>query len=56
MEKCTLSKVKRQAQGWCTGMTLRDGMGRDGGSGWGTHVHPQLIYVNVWQKPLRYCN
>ena len=20
------------------------------GSGWGTHVHPWLIHVNVWQK------
>jgi len=26
------------------------------GSGWGTHVHPWLIHVNVWQKPLQYCN
>ena len=25
-----------------------------GGSGWGTHVHPWLIHVNVWQKP-QYC-
>ena len=32
-------------------------MGREveGGSGWGTHVHPRLIHVNVWQKPLQYC-
>ena len=32
------------------------GMGgrREGGSGWGTHVNPWLIYVNVWQKPLQY--
>ena len=22
----------------------------EGGSGWGTHVHPLLIHVNVWQK------
>ena len=38
-------------------MTLRDGIGRDvgGGSGWGTHVHPWLIHVNVWQKPPQYC-
>ena len=27
----------------------------EGGSGWGTHVNPWLILVNVWQKPLRYC-
>ena len=24
------------------------------GSGWGTHVDPWLIHVNVWQKPLQY--
>ena len=44
------------AQGWCTGMTQRDGMGREGGSGWGTHVNPWLIHVNVWQKPPQYYN
>ena len=27
----------------------------EGGSGWGTHVHPWLMHVNVWQKPLQYC-
>ena len=27
---------------------------REGGSGWGTHVNPRLIHVNVWQKPLQY--
>ena len=26
-----------------------------GGSGWGTHVNPWLIHVNVCQKPLQYC-
>ena len=26
-----------------------------GGSGWGTHVNPWLIHINVWQKPLQYC-
>ena len=35
------------------------GMGRgvrwEGGSGWGTHVHPWLIHVHVWQKPPQYC-
>ena len=24
------------------------------GSGWGIHVKPCLILVNVWQKPLQY--
>ena len=47
------------AQGWCTGKTQRNGMGWrgrwEGGSGWGTHVNPWLIHVNVWQKPLQYC-
>ena len=27
----------------------------EGGSGWGSHVNPWLIHVNVWQKPLQYC-
>ena len=29
------------------------GMRREvgGGLAWGTHVHPWLIHVNVWQKP-----
>ena len=42
------SKVKKN--GWGV-------MGREvgGGSGWGTYVHPWLIHVNVWQKPLQYC-
>ena len=35
------------------------GIGRrgkwEGGSGWGIHVTPWLIHVNVWQKPLQYC-
>ena len=38
-------------------MTQRDGMGRkwEGGSGWGTRVHPWWIHVDVWQKPIQYC-
>ena len=28
---------------------------RGGGTGWGTHVNPWLIHVNVWQKSLQYC-
>ena len=27
----------------------------EGGSEWGTHVHPWLIHVNIWQKPLQCC-
>ena len=27
----------------------------EGVLGWGTHVNPWLIHVNVWQKPLQYC-
>ena len=27
----------------------------EGVSGWGTHVLPWLIHVNVWQKPSQYC-
>ena len=27
----------------------------EGGSEWGTKVHPWLIHVNVWQKPSQYC-
>ena len=40
------------ARGWCTGMTQRDGMGREvgWGSGWETHVHPWWNHVNVWQN------
>ena len=34
--------MRRGARGWCTGMTR--------GMGWGTHVHPWLIHVNVWQN------
>ena len=42
----------QDARGWCTGMTQRDDMGREveGGSGWGMHVHPWWIHVNVWQN------
>ena len=27
----------------------------EGGSGWGLHVTPWLIHVNVWQSPLQCC-
>ena len=27
-----------------------EGWDGEGGSGWGTHVHPWRIHVDVWQK------
>ena len=62
IETSILSRVKQttspdwmhetSAQGWCTGKTQGDGMGRrqEGRSGWGIHVNPWLIHVNVWQN------
>ena len=49
--------MRQGAQSWYTGMMLKDGMGGrwKGGSGWGKHVHPWLIHVNVWQKLPQYC-
>ena len=44
---CSNKMLKLSRMGW--------GGRRDGGSGWGTHVNPWLIHVNVWQKPLQYC-
>ena len=54
------------AQVGCMRQVLRPGaLGRprgmgwrgrwEGGSGWGTHVNPWLIRVNVWEKPVQYC-
>ena len=63
IETCILSRVKQitspgwmhetSTQTWYTGKTQRDRV--EGGSGWGTHVNPWLIHVNVWQDPLQYC-
>ena len=38
-------------------MTPGDGMGGkwEAGPGWGTHVHPWLIHVDVWWQLLQYC-
>ena len=29
--------------------------GERGGQDSGTHIHPWLIHVDVWQKPPQYC-
>ena len=48
--------MRQGAQGWCTGMTLRDGRGKEVGGGFrmGNTCTPMLIHVNVWQKS-QYC-
>ena len=45
--------LRAGALGWPWGM----GWGErwEGDSGWGTHVHPWLIHVNVWQKAPQHC-
>ena len=45
--------LRASALGWPWGMVW--GGRQEGGPGWGTHVHPWLIHVSVWQKPLQYC-
>ena len=51
---CMRQGTQGHALGWPWGK--RWGGRWEGGSGWGTHVHPWLTHVNVWQKPLQYCN
>ena len=62
IETCIISYKKRITSlgsmqdtgclGWCTGMTQRNGMGREvgGGSGLETCVHLWWIHVDVWQN------
>ena len=51
---CMRQVLRAGALGRPRGMGWEDGR-REAGSGWGTHVNPWLIHVNVWQKPLQYC-
>ena len=39
----------QDAWGWCTGMTQKDGMGREVG-GRGTRVYLWQIHVDIWQN------
>ena len=50
---CMREVLGAGARGWPWGIGW--GGRWEGGSGWGTHVNPWLIHVNIWQKPLQYC-
>ena len=60
IETCIISYKKRitspgsiqDAWGWCTGMTRREGMGREVGGGVqdGKCVRPSQIHIDVWQN------
>ena len=50
---CMRQVLGAGALGWPRGMGW--GGRWEGGPGWGTHVDPWLIHVNVWQKSLQYC-
>ena len=51
--------MRQGAQGWCTGMTLRDGMGREVGGWMGNTCAPMADSCQkpdfVWQNPPQYC-
>ena len=67
IETCIISYVKQiaspgqcmiqGARGWCTGMTQRDGMGREGGGGFrmGNSCAPVADSCQCMAKPLQYC-
>ena len=68
VETCILSYVKRIASpgsvhdtgcsgGWCTGMTQRDGMGREvrGGFRMGNTCTPMADSCQCMAKPIQYC-
>ena len=66
IETCILSYVKQiaspgwmhetSAQGWCTGMTQRDGMGRKVGGGVqdGEHMYTHGLFMSMYSK--NHCN
>ena len=49
---CMRQVLGAGALGWPRGIGW--GGRWEGGTGWGTHVNPWLIHVNVCQKPLQY--
>ena len=67
IETCKLSYVKRiaspglvliqDAQGWCTGMTQRDGMGREVGRGFrmGNTCTPMVDSSQSMAEPIQCC-
>ena len=67
IETCILSKVKQiaspgwmhetSARGWCTGMTQRDGMGKEVGGGFrmGNTCKSMADSCQCMAKPLQYC-
>ena len=63
----TMRKIDDQCKFNARSRTLKVGaLGQPRGMGWGgrwedvqdegTHVHPWLIHVDVWQKPPQDCN
>ena len=50
---CMRQVLRAGALGRPTGIGWRGWW--EGGLGWGIHVYPWLIHVNVSQKPLQYC-
>ena len=54
-ENWTLKKFECQAGALGRPRGMGWGGRREEGLGWGTHVNPWLIHVNIWQKPLQYC-
>ena len=64
IDTCILPYVKQIAspgskhETECSGLVHWDdpkGWDGEGGLGRGTHVHPWLILVKVWEKPPEYC-
>ena len=49
--------MQQDAQGWGTGMTLRDGVGGrwEGGSGW-EHTYTMADSCQCMEQPPQYCN